>query len=330
MAEKPTILVVGGAGYIGSHACKALADAGYRPVVYDNLVLGHRWAVQWGPLVEGDTCDPAQLDAAFRQFSPQAVLHFAAYSNVGESVDDPAKYYRNNVLGTLNMLEAMRDHQVKQLVFSSTCSTYGEPQTMPIPDDHPQNPINPYGASKAMAERMMADFEVAHGLRFISLRYFNAAGADVAAEIGEDHQPETHLIPLVLEVALGLRPHISIFGTDYDTPDGTCLRDYIHVSDLADAHILGLRALERGASSGAYNLGNGRGFSVREVIDMAAKVTGCDIPVVEAPRRAGDPPILVANAAKAKAELGWKPQFNDLEVMIRTAWHWMRQHHRPA
>ena len=320
---KKTILVVGGAGYIGSHACKALSSAGYTPVTYDNFVHGHEWAVKWGPLERGDTIDRENLDAVFARYQPQGVMHFAAHSLVGESVVDPGKYYRNNTLGSLTLLEAMRDHDVDQIVFSSTCSTYGVPEIMPIPDHHQQNPINPYGSSKYMVERMMADFELAHGLHSISLRYFNAAGADPDCEIGEDHNPETHLIPLVLEAAAGLRPQITVFGCDYDTPDGTCLRDYIHVSDLASAHVLALQALERNGKSGFYNLGNGKGYSVQEVIDMAIQVTGKPIAVVKGERRAGDPPQLVADSMKAKAELGWNPQFDDLEFMVRTAWRWL-------
>ena len=323
MKNSDPILIPGGAGYIGAHACKALAAAGYVPVTFDNLVCGHESAVQWGPLVQGDLCDRARLDEAFETYRPEAVMHFAAFSLVGESVSDPGKYYRNNVLGSLNLFEAMRDHGVDKLVFSSTCATYGEPQVLPIPDDHPQNPVNPYGASKLMVERMARDFGKAHGLRSIFLRYFNAAGADPDGETGEDHEPETHLIPLVLQVAAGLRPHIAIFGTDYDTPDGTCLRDYIHVSDLADAHVLALKALEGGAGTTAYNLGTGRAYSVREVIETARAVTGRPIPVVEQPRRPGDPARLVANAAKAQKELGWTPKMDDLSVMIETAWKWL-------
>ncbi len=323
MRDTNNILVTGGAGYIGSHACKALAAAGYEPVTYDNFVYGHEGAVRWGPAVKGELCDRPRLDQVFEEFRPKAVMHFAAFSLVGESVSDPGKYYRNNVLGSLTLFEAMRDHGVDNLVFSSTCATYGEPQALPISDDHPQNPVNPYGASKFMVERIARDFGKAHGLRSIFLRYFNAAGADPDCESGEDHDPETHLIPLVLEVAAGKRPHIAIFGTDYDTPDGTCLRDYIHVSDLADAHVLALKALEDGAQTMAFNLGNGRAYSVREVIETARAVTGRPIPAVEQPRRPGDPAKLVADAAKAQKELGWVPKMDDLSVMIETAWKWL-------
>ena len=238
------ILVTGGAGYIGSHTCKALAKAGFTPITYDNLTSGHEWAVRWGPLARGDILDRDRLDEVFRQYQPSAVMHFAAYAYVDESVEQPLKYYRNNVAGALNLLDVMREHGVNYIVFSSTCATYGLPQAIPMPEDHPQNPVNPYGASKLMVERMLTDFGTAYGLRSISLRYFNAAGADPDGEIGEDHDPETHLIPLVLETAAGRRPNITIYGTDYDTPDGTCIRDYVHVTDLAKAHVLALKALQ--------------------------------------------------------------------------------------
>mgnify|MGYP001816966707 FL=1 len=321
------ILVTGGAGYIGCHACKALAQAGYVPVAYDNLVYGHEWAVKWGPFEKGDIGDRGRLVQVIEKYRPTAVMHFAAYAYVGESVEDPGKYYRNNVAGTLTLLEAMRDHAVDQLVFSSTCATYGLPRQIPIPEDHVQQPINPYGASKLMVEQMLRGFGVAHGLRAISLRYFNAAGADPDNETGEDHDPETHLIPLVLDAAAGRRASIAVFGDDYDTPDGTCIRDYIHVTDLASAHVLALQALQSGVAGNAYNLGNGTGFSVKQVIDAAQKVTGKDIPVEVAPRRAGDPPRLIGDASRIKTELGWAPQFADLETIIQTAWKW-HQHER--
>lgn len=326
MNPAPVVLVTGGAGYIGSHACKALAQAGYLPVAFDNLVYGHRWAVRWGPLEVGDIADRARLDAVIAQYRPVAVMHFAAFSYVGESVSDPGKYYRNNVAGTLTLLEAMRDHGIDRLIFSSTCATYGVPMEIPISEAHPQAPINPYGASKWMIERMLADFGAAHGLRSVALRYFNAAGADPEAEIGEDHDPETHLIPLVLDAAAGRRPHITVFGEDYDTPDGTCIRDYIHVTDLADAHVLALRALDAGEPGAAYNLGNGLGFSVQEVIDHAREVTGLKVPVIAGPRRPGDPPRLVGDARRATTELGWQPRYADLDRIIETAWQW---HTRP-
>ncbi|WP_295393326.1 UDP-glucose 4-epimerase GalE [uncultured Thiodictyon sp.] len=329
MASSNTILVTGGAGYIGSHACKALAHAGFTPVSYDNLVYGHRWAVRWGPLEEGDIGDRARLDAVIAQYRPAAVMHFAAYAYVGESVLNPGKYYRNNVVGSLTLLEAMRDHGIGQLVFSSTCATYGEPQRVPIDEGHVQRPINPYGASKLMIERMLGDFATAHGLNWIALRYFNAAGADPDAEIGERHDPETHLIPLVLDAAAGIRPSITVYGDDYDTPDGTCIRDYIHVSDLSDAHVLALRSLQSGGPSVAYNLGNGQGFSVREVIAHAGEITGRDIPVVLGPRRPGDPPRLVADASQAQEVLGWQPRYPSLDEIIASAWRW-HQWHAPA
>ena len=319
---KGSVLVTGGAGYIGSHACKALAADGYRPVCFDNLVYGHESAVRWGPLVRGDILDRKALDAAIEQWKPVAAMHFAAYAYVGESVENPGKYYRNNVVGTLNLLEAMRDHDVSKLIFSSTCATYGVPQSGAISETHPQNPVSPYGASKLMIERMLADFDVAHRLHSISLRYFNAAGADPDGEAGEAHDPETHLIPLVLDVASGKRSHITIFGDDYDTPDGTCVRDYIHVTDLARAHVLALRSLLAGGQSAAYNLGNGRGFSVREVIAAVGAVTGRDIAVRIGQRRAGDPPMLVSDARLVRGKLGWTPEFPTLEQMVATAWAW--------
>lgn len=324
-----TILVTGGAGYIGSHACKALAAAGHTPVTYDNLVYGHRWAVKWGPLEEGDLADRGRLDAVIEQWRPDAAMHFAAYAYVGESVEDPGKYYRNNVLGTLTLLEALRDHGIDRLVFSSTCATYGVPEYSPIDEKHPQHPINPYGASKLMAERMMADFAHAHGLRAVTLRYFNAAGADLDTEIGEAHEPETHLIPLVLEAALGLRPDVVIHGDDYETDDGTCVRDYIHVDDLARAHLL---ALDSTANSPpgleCYNLGNGRGFSVREVIASVERVTGCQVIVRSGPRRPGDPPRLVANASRISRKLGWKAETHELDLIVETAFRWLQR--RPS
>ncbi len=314
--------MTGGAGYIGSHACKALAKAGYFPVAYDNLVYGHDWAVKWGPLEQGDILDRARLDEVIAKHKPLAVLHFAAFAYVGESVAYPGKYYRNNVAGSLTLLEAMRDHGIRHIVFSSTCSTYGMPEQVPIDEETQQRPINPYGASKFMVERMLVDFGDAHGICSVALRYFNAAGADPDNEIGETHDPETHLIPLVLDGASGARACITLFGTDYDTPDGTCIRDYIHVSDLADAHVLALDGLLHGRSSGVYNLGNGRGFSVRQVIDQVQDVTGRAVPVVEGDRRTGDPAILIADASKARSELGWQPQLDDLKRIIETAWAW--------
>ena len=320
--SRGTVLVTGGAGYIGSHACKALARAGYLPVAYDNLTYGHASAAKWGPLERGDILDRVRLDEVISGYKPDAVMHFAAFAYVGESVTDPGKYYRNNVAGSLTLLEASRDHGIARFVFSSTCATYGIPDYLPIREETAQRPINPYGASKLMVERMLTDFGTAHDLRSIALRYFNAAGADPDNELGEDHEPETHLIPLVLDAASGRRPHVTIFGTDYETPDGTCVRDYIHVSDLADVHVKTLETLEGGASSGAYNLGNGRGFSVRQVLDTVERITGLAVPVRLGDRRAGDPAALVSDAAKARSELGWHPKLVDLEAIIRTAWAW--------
>jgi UDP-arabinose 4-epimerase len=319
-----SILVTGGAGYIGSHACKALARAGYRPVVYDNLVYGHERAVKWGPLERGDLLDGARLAAVIARHRPAAAIHFAAYAWVGESVSDPAKYYGNNVGGTLSLLAALRAGGVERLVFSSTCATYGVPERLPINEGHPQRPANPYGHSKRMIEQVLRDYARAYGLRSIALRYFNAAGSDPDGEIGEDHEPETHLIPLVLRAARDSNAPVSIHGTDYPTPDGTCIRDYIHVADLADAHLRALAALEEGAETAACNLGTGRGHSVREVIAAARRVTGREIAVIEGPRRPGDPPELVADATLAGTALGWTPHFTDIDGIIETAWRWER------
>lgn len=318
------VLVTGGAGYIGSHACKALAQAGYTPICYDNLVYGHRWAVRWGPLEIGDIADRQRLDAVIEQYRPEAVMHFAAYAYVGESVQDPGKYYRNNVAGTLTLLEALRDHGIDKMIFSSTCATYGIPEQIPITEDHPQRPINPYGASKLMIERMLRDFEIAHGLRWIALRYFNAAGADSDAEIGEVHDPETHLIPLALQTPLGQRAALQVYGDDYATPDGSCIRDYIHVADLASAHVKSLEYLRAGGQSEVFNLGNGQGFSVFEVIEQARQITGRSFPVEVVERRAGDPPVLYASADRARNRLGWQPRYPELARMIEHAWIWHR------
>lgn len=321
-SEGKPILVTGGAGYIGSHTCKALAQAGYLPVVYDNLVHGHEWAVRWGPLERGELLDGARLAAAIARYRPVAVIHFAAYAYVGESVQDPARYYGNNVGGTLSLLAALRAGGVERLVFSSSCATYGIPERLPIDERHPQRPVNPYGHSKQMIEQVLRDYAAAYDLRSIALRYFNAAGADPEGEIGEDHCPETHLIPLVLRAARDPGAPVSIHGTDYPTPDGTCIRDYIHVADLADAHLRALAALERGAETAAYNLGTGRGHSVREIMAAARRVTGRTIALIEGPRRAGDPPELVADATLAGAELGWTPRFTAIDAIIETAWRW--------
>jgi UDP-glucose 4-epimerase len=327
---KPTILVTGGAGYIGSHAVLALKQAGYGVVVIDNLVYGHRDLVEkvlQVELIVGDTNDRSLLDNLFATHNIAAVMHFSAYAYVGESVTDPAKYYRNNVVGTLTLLEAMLAASIKQFVFSSTCATYGVPNTVPIPEDHPQNPINPYGFTKLAVERILADFDVAYGLKSVVFRYFNAAGADPSGLLGEDHGPETHLIPLVLMAALGKLKSVSIFGTDYPTPDGTCIRDYIHVTDLAEAHILGMEYLLQGGDTGVFNLGNGSGFSVKEVIEAAEMVSGQTIKVVESDRRPGDPPILVGSSDKARKVLGWKPQYPALKDIISHAWQWHQHRH---
>jgi len=325
MNSDKRVLVTGGAGYIGSHACKALKKAGLFPVTFDNLVYGHRDAVKWGPLIEGDLTDLEEISAAVREVKPVAVMHFAAYAYVGESVKNPGKYYRNNVLGSLNLLEAMRDSGVDKLVFSSSCSTYGVPERVPISEGHTQNPVNPYGATKLMMERMMADFSNAHGLKFVALRYFNAAGSDPECEIGERHDPETHLIPLVLDAALGRRPFVTVFGEDYPTPDGTCIRDYIHVSDLAEAHLLALGYLDRAGERRAFNLGNGTGYSVKEVIRVAEQVSGRQVPVRVGARREGDPPQLVGDASLARKELGWNPRYGDLKMILSHAWEHRRK-----
>ena len=329
----PTILVTGGAGYIGSHAVLALREAGYEVVILDNLVYGHRDIVETVlkvELIEGDIADRALLDKIFKTREFAAVMHFAAYAYVGESVSQPAKYYRNNVAGTLTLLEAMCDAGIKNFVFSSTCATYGVPEQIPIAEDQPQQPINPYGMGKLMVEHILDDFDRAYGLRSVRFRYFNAAGADPQGRLGEDHMPETHLLPLVLLTALGKRESISIYGTDYDTPDGTCLRDYIHVTDLAQAHILGLEYLLNGGSTEVFNLGNGQGFSIREVIEAARVVTSRPIAVTLADRRPGDPPILVGSGEKAKQILGWNPQYAELETILKHAWQWHQKRHEDA
>ncbi|MBS9394174.1 MAG: UDP-glucose 4-epimerase GalE [Dolichospermum sp. LBC05a] len=330
-AGKPSILVTGGAGYIGSHTVLALKQAGYEVVILDNLVYGHRDLVEQVlrvELIEGDTSDRLLLDNLFQSRNFAAVMHFSAYAYVGESVTDPAKYYRNNVLGTLTLLESMLAASIKNFVFSSTCATYGVPNFIPITEDHPQNPINPYGATKLMVERILTDFDVAYNFKSVRFRYFNAAGANPQGLLGEDHHPETHLIPLVLQTALGKREAISIFGTDYPTPDGTCIRDYIHVNDLADAHILGLEYLLNGGESEVFNLGNGNGFSVREVIAAAEDVTGMVISVQECDRRIGDPPALIGTSEKARKILNWQPQYPGIKDIVSHAWQWHKTRHK--
>lgn len=322
-----TVLVTGGAGYIGSHACKALAQVGYRPVAYDSLVHGHADAVKWGQLEQGDIRDRARLEAVIRTHDVAAVMHFAAFAYVGESVSDPARYYDNNVGGSLSLLEAMRATGVTRLVFSSTCATYGTPVQLPIDETTPQAPINPYGRTKLVVEGMISDFTRAYGLQASCLRYFNAAGADPDGEIGERHDPETHAIPLALRAAYGTGPAFSIFGTDYDTPDGTAVRDYIHVQDLAEAHVKALEWLAAQGGVGvaeAFNLGTGEGVSVRALVASVARVTGRHFATVDAPRRAGDPPVLVASAAKAETMLGWRAHFRDIDAIIATAEPWFR------
>ena len=327
---KTKILVTGGAGYIGSHIVLALQRRGYQVLVLDNLVYGHRDIVEdllKAELVVGDTSDRQLLDQLFATRNISAVMHFAAYAYVGESVTDPAKYYHNNVVGTLTLLEAMLAAGSDKFVFSSTCATYGMPQTIPISETHPQAPINPYGASKLMVERMLEDFDRAYGLKSVIFRYFNASGADPSGLLGEDHTPETHLIPLILLSALGKRESLQIFGTDYPTRDGTCIRDYIHVSDLAEAHVLGLEHLLQGGETETFNLGNGNGFSVREAIETARQVIGREITVVESSRRPGDPPILVGSSDRARKILGWQPQYADLGEIIAHAWQWHQHRH---
>jgi UDP-glucose-4-epimerase GalE len=321
----PTVLVTGGAGFVGSHTCKALAKAGYLPVVYDDLSNGVQAAVRWAPLHVGALEDEVLLVAVVAQHKPVAVVHFAAFIEAGESVREPERFYRNNVGGTLALLRVMREAGVDKLVFSSTAAVYGDPEVTPIPESHPLRPVNPYGRSKLMVEEILADVAAAHGLRYAALRYFNAAGADPDGELGENHQPETHLIPLVLQAAFGKRVDIAVFGTDYDTPDETCIRDYVHVADLASAHVLALRRLIGGGKSLIANLGTGRGFSVREVIDTVGQVIGRPIPVRFAERRPGDPAVLVADATRARQELGWAPAYPDLEAHIRHAAAWMRR-----
>lgn len=314
------VLVVGGAGYIGSHMVKYLWEAGREVVVLDNLVSGHRDAVVGVPLVEGNMGDRAVLEALFQRYAVDAVMHFAGYIEVGESVYDPGKYYRNNVSHTLELLDAMVRHGVDKLIFSSTAAVYGEPRYTPIDESHPREPINPYGRSKLMVEEILGDYESAHGLRSVSLRYFNAAGADPGGELAERHDPETHLIPIILEAAAGKRPHIAIYGRDYPTADGTCVRDYVHVQDLCQAHLLALDHLHDGGASAAFNLGNGGGFSVQEVIRVAREVTGRPIAVVDEARREGDPAVLVADATAARKILGWQPEHDRLEPIIEHAW----------
>lgn len=329
MAGQETILVTGGAGYIGSHGVLALQEAGFDVLVYDNLSYGHAELIQalGVELIVGDTGDRQKLDQLFAERKITAVMHFAALIAVGESVQKPDIYYQNNVARTLTLLQAMLEAGIKKFVFSSTCAVYGMPKEIPMTEDHPINPLSPYAASKRIVEQILADCDQAYGLKSVIFRYFNASGADPQGRLGEDHNPETHLIPLALLTALKKRPQLSIFGTDYDTPDGTALRDYIHVCDLADAHVLGLQYLLEGGDSSLFNLGNGNGFSVRQVIETAKEVTGLNIPYQECPRRAGDAPILVGSSAKAKKVLGWNPQYPQLATIIDHAWQWHQRRH---
>ncbi len=325
--NREIVLVTGGAGYVGSHANKLLHQHGYDTLVYDNLEVGHAECSKRGTLVQGDLSDRDGLRTLFESNRITAVMHFAAYTYVGESVDHPEKYYRNNVANTLNLLDAMIEHGVRSLVFSSTCAVYGNPNRIPISEDHPLDPISPYGRTKRMVETILQDVSAAHDIRYASLRYFNAAGADPEGEIGEWHDPETHLIPLVLDAALGKREDVKIFGTDYDTPDGTCIRDYIHVTDLAAAHVAALEHLKKTGTSDVFNLGNGNGFSVRQVIDEAKAVTGRVIRVEEAGRRPGDPSTLIGSSDKARKVLGWNPRLAGLTEIIDTAWVWHKRLH---
>jgi len=316
------ILVVGGAGYIGSHMVKQLAQSGHDVLILDNLSYGYRDAVKYGEFVEGDLGDSVILDAILKAGDVDAVMHFAGFIQVGESVIKPAMYYHNNVVNTHTLLDAMLRHKVKNFIFSSTAAIFGEPDYTPIDEKHPKQPINPYGHSKLMIEQMLEDYDTAYGLRSTCLRYFNAAGADPDGELGERHVPETHLIPLILQAASGRREDIKVFGDDYATDDGTCVRDYIHINDLCEAHSLALQKMIQNDQSARYNLGNGQGFSVKQVIDVAREVSGKDFKVTVEPRRAGDPAVLVADAMLAKKELGWQPKFADLKDIVRTAWHW--------
>lgn len=316
------ILVTGGAGYIGGHTAKGLARAGHEPVVFDDLSNGHKWAVKWGPLVEGDLADSALILKTLVEHKIEAVIHFAASLLVHESMTNPQKYFWNNVVNTLRLLDAMLEAGVKQIVFSSSAATYGIPQTVPIPEDHPKNPINAYGETKLSMERAIQWYGSAYGIRWAALRYFNAAGADAEGELGEDHDPETHLIPLVIQAALGKRPPVEVYGTDYPTPDGTAVRDYIHVADLADAHLRATLHLSGGGESCALNLGTGQGSSVREVVKAVGRMCGGRVPYRDSPRRPGDPPSLVADPRRASKILDWRPAHSDLDSIVSSAWKW--------
>lgn len=319
------ILVTGGAGYIGSHVCKRLASQGFEPIVFDSLENGHESFVKWGPLVQGDIRRKDDVEQAFATHRPEAVMHLAAYAYVGESSEQPEKYYENNVEGTLNVLASVLEHNIKAFVFSSSCAVYGIPETLPITEETEKNPINPYGSTKLAVENVLEDYAETHDLRYVSLRYFNAAGADQDEEIGEWHDPETHLIPLTLDVALGRRDSLEIYGDDYPTEDGTCVRDYLHVEDISEAHVAALKHLLAGKPSDVFNLGVGQGYSVLEIIKMAQEVTGQEIPYQIKDRRPGDPPILVADASKAARQLSWSPQHSNLEQILRDAYAWQKK-----
>ena len=319
------ILIVGGAGYIGSHINKELTKQGFKTVVFDNLSSGKKELVKWGEFFEGDLGNIESIREVFKKYPIEAVLHFAAFKAVGESVVDPQKYYLNNVCNTLNLFKVMRENNVNKFIFSSSAATFGEPQYIPIDEKHPQSPINPYGETKLMVEHIMRDYSTAYDFRYVALRYFNACGADLESETGEWQGSSSNLIPLTLDAAIGAREEIGIFGTDYPTPDGTCIRDYIHVTDLAEAHVLALKYLMDGGQSDCFNLGNGKGFSVKEVIDMAKEVTGIDFKVTPKDRRAGDPPELIADSKKAKEILKWEPKYFDLKTIMTSAWNWHKQ-----
>ncbi|MCM1082165.1 MAG: UDP-glucose 4-epimerase GalE [Clostridium sp.] len=316
------VLICGGAGYIGSHVNKQLSKEGYETVIFDNLIYGHKEAVKWGEFIYGDLANAFDIENAFKKHNIDAVFHFAAFAYVGESVTEPEKYYYNNVVNTLNLLSVMKKYGCKKIIFSSTCAVYGEPERLPITEEMVQKPINPYGRTKLIIEKILEDYRKAYGIQYVVLRYFNAAGADPAGEIGESHRPETHIIPLVLDAASGKKDSVNVFGTNYDTEDGSCIRDYIHVTDLATAHVLALHFLEKGEKSDCFNLGNQIGTSVLEIIETAKRVTGKDIKVHLCERRAGDPPRLVGSCEKAKKILGWEPLYGDINTIIRHAWDW--------
>jgi len=325
ITTKEYILILGGAGYIGSHVNKELSKKGYYTLVFDNLVNGHKEFIKWGDFIQGDLENIEELRSLFKKHSIKAVMHFAGFAYVGESVVDPQKYYLNNLQSTLNILQVMLENNIKYIIFSSSCATYGNPLKIPIEENHPQNPINPYGQTKLMIEQILKDYSKSYGLKYVSLRYFNAAGADIDCEIGEWHEPETHLIPIALDTAIGKREGVKIFGTDYDTKDGTCIRDYIHVTDLADAHILALEYLMDGGESEIFNLGNGNGFSVKEVIEKVMKITGHNIKIYPEKRRVGDPPVLIGSSKKAREILLWTPKYDNIEYIIETAWSWHKR-----